>query len=39
VREVAVPGTNQIENRNSPLAIGSQEFQAMVINSLTGSPV
>jgi hypothetical protein len=29
MREVAVPETNQIENRNSPLTIGSQEFRAM----------
>jgi aromatic-L-amino-acid decarboxylase len=29
MREAAVPETNQIENRNSPLAIGSDEFRAM----------
>jgi aromatic-L-amino-acid/L-tryptophan decarboxylase len=29
MREVALSETNQIENRNSPFAIGSEEFRAM----------
>ena len=29
MREVALPETNQIEDRNSPLAIGSDEFRAI----------
>jgi hypothetical protein len=29
MREVAVPETNHIENRSSPLAIGSPEFRTL----------